>query len=222
MNAPGSAGVSPAGGPKGRFPQSRLPEGRLPRAGRFPSGRFGRSRRDARGIALFVCLALLLALTAGGLAAARAATLELRMARNHHDAAVALHAAEVALADAERWLETQTGDPARFPDADGLFRVAAYGADPHWRDANAWRGALVPPSIVPDVPTQPRYVVEWLTTVVDAPGAPEPPLTIDIFRITAIGEGMRARATLQSVYGRSRGASRRPLTERRSWAEVVR
>ena len=43
--------------------------------------------RQQRGIVLFVSLALLTVLTVGALAAAQTTTLELRMARNQHDAA---------------------------------------------------------------------------------------------------------------------------------------
>ena len=182
------------------------------------------SPRRQRGIVLFVCLALLTVLTVGGLAAAQTTTLELRMARNQHDAASALHAAEFALLAAEAWLQTTATDPTALfaVPGNGLYRAAGYGEPAPWRDASAWHTARAVGAL-PNGATPPRYLVEWLGTRTDTgtPSAPQPPLAIDIFRITARGSGERASATLQSTYGRARGAAGpRALTGRLSWVEV--
>ena len=176
-----------------------------------------------RGIVLFVGLALLTALSIGGLTAARTTTLELRMARNQHDAAMALHAAEFALLAAEAWLQTNAADPAALfaASGNGLYRAVGYGEAAPWRDAGAWNTALAA-ATVPNVSAQPRYLVEWLSTRTDTGTAmnPQPPLVVDIFRITARGTGERASVTLQSTYGRVRGSGSRALTGRLSWVEV--
>ena len=187
------------------------------------------SRRQQRGIVLFVCLALLTALTVGGLAAAQTTTLELRMARNQHDTTLALHAAEFALSAAEAWLQSTATDPTTLfaTSGNGLYRAAGYGEAAIWRDASAWRTARAAGTL-PNVSTPPRYLVEWLGTHTDAgtPSAAQPPLAIDIFRITARGTGARAAATLQSTYGRARASgparssASRVLTGRLSWVEV--
>ena len=59
------------------------------------------SRTGQDGTVLFLGLALLLAITAAALSAAQTTSLELRMSRNSHDAALAFHAADAALAEAE-------------------------------------------------------------------------------------------------------------------------
>lgn len=189
--------------------------------------RTGRPRtcpRQQRGIVLLVGLALLTALAIGGLAAARTTTLELRMARNQHDAAMALHAAESALFAAEAWLQAHAADPTTLfaTNGNGLYRAAGYGAAAPWRDAGAWSTAFTA-ATVPNTSAQPRYLVEWLSTHTDTGTAtnPQPPLIVDIFRITARGTGARASVTLQSTYGRVRGGSgSRALTGRLSWVEV--
>ena len=124
-----------------------------------------------RGIVLLVSLALLTALAVGGLAAAQTTTLELRMARNQHDAALALHAAEVALSAAEAWLQANA-DPAGpatlfAAGGNGLHEAVGYDQVAPWRDASAWAGAQVLANVVPDASAQPRYLVEWLGTRID-------------------------------------------------------
>ena len=179
-----------------------------------------------RGIVLLVSLALLTALAVGGLAAAQTTTLELRMARNQHDAALALHAAEVALSAAEAWLQANA-DPAGpatlfAAGGAGLHEAVGYDQVAPWRDASAWAGAQVLANVVPNASAQPRYLVEWLGTRIDAGSVtnPQPPVVIDTFRITARGAGNRAWATLQTTYGLPRGRGRRAITGRLSWLEV--
>ena len=112
-----------------------------------------------RGIALFISLALLTVLAVGGLATAQTTTLELRMARNRYDAALALHAAEVALSSGEAWLQANAADPQTLfaANGNGLYRAAGYGDAAPWRDADAWRSARTAPDTVPSVSARPRY-----------------------------------------------------------------
>ena len=57
-----------------------------------------------RGVALFVCLAMLLVLGIAGTSAVRTTILEERMVRNAGDGLVAFHAAEAALREGEAFL----------------------------------------------------------------------------------------------------------------------
>lgn len=180
-----------------------------------------------RGIVLFVSLALLLALAVGGVAVAQIATLELRMARNYQDAALAFHAAEAALLEAETWLAVNAGDPpALFAmDGNGLFGAVPYGLQLPWQRAGVWTDSRSQPvaNALPHVTAQPRYIVEWLATLALPAAGGTPAATIDIFRITARGQGVLAAATLQSTYGRSRGAggaNAHPMTGRLSWIDL--
>ncbi len=184
-------------------------------------------RREAsRGIVLYVSLALLLALSVGGLTAAQTTILELRMARNERDATLAFHAAEAGLLEAQAWLAANATDPPTLfaTEGNGLYAGVAYGETAPWRRAEAWRGAnSAVASAVPGTPTRPRYIVEWLATFSDTgtPDAPLPPATVDIFRVTARGSGPgNATATLQSTFGIARGGEVRAMTGRLSWADL--
>lgn len=177
---------------------------------------------------LFVALALLLALTVGTLSAAQTTMLELRMARNGFDAALAFHAAEAALLEAETWLQASPGDPSSSftaSGAGGLYSAAGYGEVEPWRRADAWSdsNSRAVAEALPGVAAQPRHVVEWVASFVDAGSIdrPAPPEIIDVFRITARGVGAaNATALLQSTYGRARGGTRRPMTGRLSWTDL--
>ena len=182
-----------------------------------------RSPRLARGNVLFICLALLLALAVGGMAVAQTATLELRMARAEREAALAFHAAEAALDEAEAWVEANATDPsALFVDGGGLYAPPGYGEPAPWLDSNVWaaensRAATTPPSMSVDA----RYIVEWLATLIDRGTAsdPLPATTIDVFRITAHTVG-NTPATLQTTYARTRSGSPRALAGRLSWVDL--
>ena len=180
--------------------------------------------RHARGFVLVVALGLLLALTVGSLVAARTTTLELRMARNATDAVLAFHAAEAALVDAERWLVESGGDPVDTFTAAGTGGLATspdYGGMPPWRRSDVWKEGRVPESSVPGVEQQPRYLIEWLTTLTDTGPKDNPlqPVTMDVFGVTARGTGATAgvTVTLQSTFGRAQDGSR---ARRLSWTEL--
>ena len=100
------------------------------------------SRRQ-RGMVLLVSLGLLLALTLAAVSAAQTTVLELRMARNGRDAALAFHAAETALLDAESAIAAGTVS---------TLSPQAYAAAPPWQ-THDW----------PD--SESAYVVEAVGTV---------------------------------------------------------
>jgi len=131
-----------------------------------------------------------LSLTLTAVSAAQTTVLELRMARNGRDAALAFHAAEAALSDAERAI--MAGVVVALPPP-------AYGEQPRWQSYD-W----------PD--SQSAYIVEAVATV------GEPPGDIAVFRITARGRGPgSAVAWLQTTYGRADGRAGRGMTGRLSW-----
>ncbi|MCY3814199.1 MAG: PilX N-terminal domain-containing pilus assembly protein [Gammaproteobacteria bacterium] len=148
-----------------------------------------------RGLVLLVSLGLLLSLTLAAVSAAQTTVLELRMARNGRDAALAFHAAEAALADAEYAI--RTGAAAALP-------ARAYGEARRW-ELHHW----------PD--TQSAYLVEAVATV----GGP-PPGAVAVFRITARGRGPGgAVAWLQTTYGRANAPGADPrMTGRLSWVAL--
>lgn len=174
-----------------------------------------------RGSVLLVCLALLLALAVGGMAAAQTTALELRMARAEREAASAFHVAEAALREAEAWVEANAA-PANFVDQGGLYAPPGYGEPLPWQDAGAWR----PPnsraaSATPGSSTQPRCIVEWLAAVADRDdqGNLLSAATVDIYRIT-VRSGGRTSATLQTTYARERNGAPSALRGRLSWIDL--
>ena len=148
-----------------------------------------------RGMVLLVSLGLLLSLTLAAVSAAQTTVLELRMARNGRDAALAFHAAEAALSDAERAI--MAGAVAALPPR-------GYGETPRWQ-SHPW----------PD--SQSAYLVEAVASV----GGPTPG-DIGVFRVTARGRGPGvAVAWLQTTYGRANGPGADPrMTGRLSWVAL--
>lgn len=183
-------------------------------------------RSRSRGIVLFASLALLLALCIGAMGAAQTALLESRMARNQQDAAIAFHAAESALDQAEDWLRANTNDPAtRFAaNRAGFYMDAGYSEEEPWRNASVWRGdGSLPFGEAPaHAQAPPRVVFEWLTSYIDSgdASAPLPPATIDVFRVTARGFGANAVTTLQTTCAWVRNGDRRKVSGRLSWTAL--
>lgn len=187
------------------------------------NSRSGPMAAKQRGIVLFVSLALLMAIAVGGIAAAQVATLELRMVRNHRDAAMAFHAADAALGEAEAWLETTADDPGPLfaANSGGLFLAPGYGEEPIWRRTGIWTGSESRSVVnaLQNVAQPPRYIVEWLSTRVEPAVGGAPPV-VDLFRITARGTGVSASAILQSTYGRARGGAAHGMAGRLSWTDL--
>ena len=178
--------------------------------------------RAARGVALFIVLALLTAMTVATLAAAQTTVLELAMARNDEDARRAFHGAEAALAEARAWLRSNAADPAAlFTNAGGLYAPRAYGEPAPWR-LDVWaRDASRSAAAAPGLPEAPRYVIEWLTTRnADDPDRPPPAAPVDVYRITARATGASAVVLLQCTYGQTRDGGASRLAGTLSWAQL--
>ena len=157
------------------------------------------------GIALFMCLVVLLVLGVAGAAASQTVTLEARMARNGHDGELALQAAESALGEGERLVASVGFDP----DTPGFHAGGAFGASAPWSLPETWRsgGSRIATPLA-QVAQPPRFIVERVVSRKD------PDSHMDVFRVTAraVGGTRHARAMIQSTYSVANG--------RLSWAEL--
>lgn len=169
------------------------------------------------GVALFISLVLLLVLTIVGVSSVQTTSLEVRMARNHHDSTLAFQAAESALRDAEILIEG-LADTTAFDNAGPLYDVADMNQAPRWEQANVWTGGnsaeaatdMEVAGVTLAAPS--RYIVEHAATVIieenayqlDDPYAVSTNNRIEMFRITVRGVGgsNNANVTIQSGYGR--------------------
>ena len=167
------------------------------------------------GAVLFLGLALLLAITAGALSAAQTTSLELRMSRNSHDAALALRAADAALAEAEAWLEAN-GDRTDARVYAGGTRYAEAAA---WRDQTVWAAHGQTAMRLPGVVEAPRHLIEWVTTYQSTGFESLPGPLVDVFRVTstAVGSSRATVARLQATFARNRDDGE---VRRLSWAEL--
>ena len=141
------------------------------------------------------------------------------MSRNSHDAALALHAADAALASAEAWLDVN-GDPN---DPRLYGTRTRYGDAAAWRDETVWatRGQALRPPFA-NVAEPPRFLIEWVTTY-ETEVEPPSGIYVDVFRITARGIGSQPTTVvqLQSTYARTRdGGPADVRTGRLSWVEL--
>ena len=156
------------------------------------------------GIALFMCLVVLLVLGVAGTSASRTVSLEARMARNGHDGELALQAAESALREGERLLVSRGFDP----DVPGFHESAAFGAPKPWTLPETWRNTdsrVATP--LAGVAAPPRFVVERIASGAEFGG-------MEVFRVTAraVGGTRHARALLQTTFA--------PAAGRMSWREL--
>ncbi len=177
-----------------------------------------------QGMALFVSLVMLLILTVLGISSVQSTSMQERMARNAMDANLAFQAAESAIRDAEAYMEGLS-DLDDFPlDSPGAITPSAAAANGYyvqvapdqadvWETVD-WDGALVrtAESTVDGVAAQPKYLIEFLKTVVsdqdrlnlDNIGQDTGSGRTQMFRVTAYGTGgtSSAHVTIQSSYGK--------------------
>ena len=171
-----------------------------------------------RGIALFVCLVVLLALGVAGVSASQTVSLEMRMTRNGHDGELAMQAAESALREGERLVASTGFDPA----APGFYAGAIFGVPEPWSRPETWRGTnsrVATP--LSGVAEPPRFIVERVASWVDPDGG------MEVFRVTAraIGGTRHARVVLQSAFALSstrwrHGVRAETRSIRLSWREL--
>ena len=172
------------------------------------------------GIALFVCLVILLALGVAGVSSSQTVSLEVHMARNGHDGDLALQAAESALREAERLLASAGFDPS-VPGSyagRGFSTVAAWSRPGIWDDGGSHLAAPLPGVAVP-----PRFIVERIASWEETEDA-EDDVEVEVLRVTAraVGGTPHARAVLQSTFALFRSLDKKDLIRaaRLSWREI--
>lgn len=175
-----------------------------------------RGPRRASGSALAICLIFLLLVTILGMSVIKTTTLQDKMAANTRDKDLAFQAAEAALKAAEAVLSSKPYSVADFSaDCDGgLCAMPAAGAAVRWEDPNIcgsgkpiWscaKSSAVSDKVDAKIHAQqPRYFVELLDLIdtrddLNMVNIGEAILgdIIGIFRVTAIGYGGSANATV--------------------------
>jgi type IV pilus assembly protein PilX len=163
-----------------------------------------KSLASQRGAALIVALVMLLVMTVLGVTAARNTNLQERMAGNLRDSNLAFQAAEHALRDGERFLRGATLPP--FAGADGLLAMQdGAGFASFWYGYD-WAGSSRTAASVPDVASDPLYVIEELPAVPVEGGSERFGALPDVgmYRLTAraVGGSADAVSILQTTYRR--------------------
>ncbi len=160
--------------------------------------------RRQQGVALFLALVVLLLITILGVSGLQTTTLEERMAANARDRDLAFQAAEAALMDAERFLNSaQIGE---FNNSGGRYQLNA-NSRPVWHGNNqqAGTGGVITYSVdrpgagaqaapLQGVSRQPEYFIERYPAVIPPGGSLEAGVPADelaFFRATARGFGGR-------------------------------
>lgn len=162
-----------------------------------------------RGSALIVSLLMLVVLTLIGITAVGTSTLEEKMAGNIRDQHVAFQAAEVALRDAEDFIEG-LASTAAFDGTDGLYPT---DSDPDIDPNSAtWTGSnsIVYSGTVGNAKSAPRYIIQLLGSQGNSDvnlggyGDSSGVGAITDFRITAKGTGIsdNSAVILQAYYGK--------------------
>ncbi|MDF3021930.1 MAG: pilus assembly protein [Steroidobacteraceae bacterium] len=162
---------------------------------------------------MVVALIFLVVMTMLILASIRGTVMQERMAANLYDRSLAFQAAEAALREGERMVETSPPKPtATGCDTNGNCGKPDPDEAPVWQDEDNWENAHSPDIEIGDLAVPPKYLVELLaeempevnlceSTAID-PDAPcySGPEGLR-YRITArSGEAGRAVVILQSVY----------------------
>jgi type IV pilus assembly protein PilX len=166
-----------------------------------------RSRHN--GSVLIISLLILVVLTLIGITAMSTSGLEERMAGNVRDEQVAFQASEIALRDAEAFIEG-IASTAGFNGTNGLYpQGSSLDISP---DSAIWTGnnSAVYGGALGDEKTPPRYVIEVLDTQgnndvnIGGYGDSSGVGAVADFRITARGTGISNSSTviLQSYYGK--------------------
>lgn len=169
-----------------------------------------------KGIVLIMVLSLLLALTILGVSSMSTSTLETRMANNFQDRNVAFQAAEAALREGERLVESRNFDGTEFSNScnDGLCECTKNNCDfngdntkTFWEQDTVWNTStkhMTYSTINLGVASPAKYIIEHMGNV-----CPDSNISCTLtgteprmFRITAIGYGstINAKVILQSTY----------------------
>ncbi len=183
------------------------------------------TKQKQRGAALLVALVMLLLITMIGVSSMQTTTLEEKMAANYRDYDIALQMAEMAMAEAEQYIEDSVSVVGHFTSDcnNGLCSARDYDDDyDRWNDPAFCSGDIFSSgcskSVEVDgitanaaVAANPRYIIENLTSLAteddelnqdnDSYGDVA---SITVFRITAYGTGgsPNTHVMLQATYGK--------------------
>jgi len=191
-------------------------------------GRIGRQNHNMapvakkqQGVVLFISLVMLLILTLLGLSSVQSTSLQLMMSRNARDAEMAFQAAEVAILEAEAYIETLNNTvPFETPNMAGRYD-SVNAPDTtiddlvgfNWTTSGSnSRGFVTLPPVIAGVAEPPKYIIEYWRAVV----SDEDRLNLDnigqdtgagrtqVFRISALGTGgtSTARVIIRTTYGK--------------------
>jgi type IV pilus assembly protein PilX len=167
-----------------------------------------------RGIALLVCLVLLVMVMLLGVSAAQLSLQGEKAARNEHDRDVAFLAAEDALKNAERDIESSS-DPFAENCGAGRYERAVTGRPSVWQKVDlagdactveyGARTAAAMPTGEGFLPfKKPRYVIERMACHQPGDNASAAAPAHYCYRVTAIGFGAKpeTEVVLQSVFSK--------------------
>lgn len=160
---------------------------------RIASGRCHSGPVKEKGAVLVIALIFMAILALAGASMALNNTFQERMSGNTRSRDLAFEAAEAALNDARRTIETWRvlAFDGTQPGLSNLVVSQANDAG-YWRDANHWASYRSPSQTLNQVAEQPRYLVEKMASV----GSTE------FYRVTARGTGAQTNTivVLQAVY----------------------
>lgn len=175
------------------------------------------AQHKQKGMVLILVLSLLLALTILGVSSMSTSTLETRMANNFQDRNAAFQAAEAALREGERLVETKNYDGSQFDNqctgglCDCLKTSCQYSGDntlTFWEQDTVWNTSTKHMTYttisLTELASPAKYIVEHMGNVCPEsdPSCVVTSTDPRMFRITAIGYGTTASAKvmLQSTY----------------------
>lgn len=179
-------------------------------------------RRGQEGATLFISLVMLLILTVLGVSSVQNTGMQEIMSRNSRDSSMAFQGAESAVVDSEVYIESLNSlAPFESANTEGRYNASASGdvdlsafvwTDDEDDTTNNSRGYSTVGTAIAGVATQPKYIIEYIKTVV----TDEDLLNIEnvagsggtsrtnVFRVTTFGTGgtTAARVMLQTTYGK--------------------
>ena len=174
------------------------------------------AQHKQKGMVLILVLSLLLALTILGVSSMSTSTLETRMANNFQDRNAAFQAAEAALREGERLVETSNYDGSQFDTqctgglCDCLKTSCQYDGDntlTFWEQDVVWNTStkhMTYQTINLNLAAPAKYIIEHMGNVCPEsdPSCIVTSTDPRMFRITTIGYGTTASAKvmLQSTY----------------------
>lgn len=166
--------------------------------------------RAQKGVVLVIGLLLLFAMAMLALGAGQSTRLQERMAGNIRDADLAFQAAESGLRSGEDYLSTLTATPSTCTMLDSscsVFRRSVLPQDMNnyaWTAADSLEFGAAGSQEIPDVVSDPRYVIEEFERVSETPEEGKPKTWTVFYRLTAVGLGgtNTAKALVQSTFAR--------------------